>query len=84
MLDISPYPTLIQLEYFLGGIHHCVTVVGECIFESNIPFALPLKKYNVGYCCVDDHKTKGINDQNIFLKAIRFFTKGNNKSVIQK
>ena len=28
-LGISPFPILIQLEYFLGGIQHFVTVVGK-------------------------------------------------------
>ena len=28
-IDISTFPTVIKLEYFLGGIHHCVTVVGK-------------------------------------------------------
>ena len=31
-LDISLYPTLIQLKYYLDRIHHCVTVFGKCIF----------------------------------------------------
>ena len=44
LIEMSPYPTFIQLKYFLGGIHHCVTVVGECIFYSNFPFAIPLTK----------------------------------------
>ena len=40
MLDIFPFPALIQLEDFLGGIQHCVTVVGNWIFDSNFPFAI--------------------------------------------
>ena len=32
-LDISTYPTLIQLKYFLGRIYHCVTVIGKLILE---------------------------------------------------
>ena len=36
--DISPFPTLIQLIDFLGGIQHCVTVAGKWIFERNIYF----------------------------------------------
>ena len=43
-IDISPFPTLIQLKDFLGGVYHCVTVVGKWIFESNFPSALPLPK----------------------------------------
>ena len=48
LLDISPYPTLIQLKYFPGGIHHYVTVVGKCIFDSNFTFALPLNQDGLG------------------------------------
>ena len=29
-LDISPYPTLIQFNDYIDGIHVCVTVVSEC------------------------------------------------------
>ena len=46
LLDISLYKTLIQLKYFPGGIHHCVTVVGKWVFDSNFSFTLPLTKYN--------------------------------------
>ena len=40
LFGISPFPTLNQLKDFLGGIQHCVTVVGKLIFDSNFPFAL--------------------------------------------
>ena len=42
LLDISPYPTLSQLKHYLDGIQHCVTVVGDWIFDSHFTFALPL------------------------------------------
>ena len=42
LLDIYQFPTSIQLKYFLGGIQHCVTVVGKWFFDSNFPFAIPL------------------------------------------
>ena len=29
LLGISPFPTLIKLTEFLGGIKHCVIVVGK-------------------------------------------------------
>ena len=42
LLGISPYPTLVQLKYYIDGIHHFVTVVGKWIFDSSFLFALPL------------------------------------------
>ena len=48
-LGISPYPTLVQLKYFLGGIQHCVTIVGKWIFDSNFTFALPLTQDELDY-----------------------------------
>ena len=46
MLDISIFPTSMQLKYSLRGIHHCVTVVGKWIFDSNSTTALPITKTN--------------------------------------
>ena len=56
--DISPFPTLIQLIYFLGGIQHCVTVAGKWIFERNIYFLFPLKHDNLDYYCNSYDETK--------------------------
>ena len=84
LLDISPYPTFIQLKYFLGGIHHCVAVVGKCIFDNNFHFALPLTKENLDDCLINDNEKKGMNGYKGVLKEIGFFTKENDKSVIQK
>ena len=84
MLDISPFPALIQLKDFLGGIHHCVAVVGKWIFDSNFTFALPLTKENLEYCCINDNETEVMNDYKIVLGSIVFFTKENNKSIIKK
>ena len=50
LLDISPLTKLIQLTYFLGGIQHCVTVFGKWIFDSNIPFSLPINCDDMEYC----------------------------------
>ena len=36
------FPNLVKLYDFLGGIQHCVTVVGRCMFNINIPFVLTL------------------------------------------
>ena len=84
LLEISPYSKLIQLKYFLGGISHCVTVVGKWIFDSNIPFELPLTKDNLDYCWINYNETKGKISNKGLLKAIRFTPKDNNKSVFQK
>ena len=66
-----------------GRIRHCVTVVGKWIFDSDLPFALPLTKDKLDYCCINDNKTKGMNGYKGILKAIRVFTKENDNSVIQ-
>ena len=58
MLDISPYQTLIWLEYLLGGIHHFVTVVGKWSFGSNFPFVLSLTKDNFDYCYIKYNEKK--------------------------
>ena len=42
LIDISTFTTLIQLTEFLGSIQHCVTSVGKWLFESSIPFSLPI------------------------------------------
>ena len=43
-LDIYPYPTLNQLKYYLGGIHHCLKVVGRWLFDSNSLLCFPSQK----------------------------------------
>ena len=58
LLGISSYPTLMQLKDFIGWIHHCVTVVGKWIFDSNLPFVLPLTNENLEYFCINDNKKK--------------------------
>ena len=71
LFDISPYPTLIYLKYCLGRIHHCVKVVGKWGFDNNFPFALPLTKENLDYCCISDNYKKIINGYKgvLFLKV---------------
>ena len=53
-LGISPFPTLIQLKDFLGGIKRCVTVVGKWIFDSDIIFSHPITRDNLEYCFTND------------------------------
>ena len=84
MFLISPYPTFIQVKDYIDGIYHCDTVVGKWIYNSNFPFAFPLTKENLDYCCINYNETKGMNGYKGLLKENRFSTKYNNKIVIQK
>ena len=68
LLEIYPYPKFIWLKCFLGGIHHCVTVVDKWIFDSNFPFELPLAEGKFEYCCLNDNKTRLINGYKVVLK----------------
>ena len=61
LIETYPYPTLMQLKYYLFEIHHCVTVVGKWLFDDNFTFAFPLTKYNLDYCCIIDNETNGTN-----------------------
>ena len=56
LIYISPFTTLTQIKYFLGGIQHCVTVVRRCVFESNFPFALTITRDNLDYCFNNDNE----------------------------
>ena len=56
IIDISTLTALIQLKDFPGGIHHCITVVGEWVFDSNVSFALPLTQYKLEYYCIHDNE----------------------------
>ena len=49
LIDIYTYPTLIQLDDYIDGVHHCIKVVGKWIFDSNFPFAPSLTKDNLDY-----------------------------------
>ena len=71
--EIYPFPTLIQLAECFGGIQHCITVIGKCIFENNIMFALPLTHDYLEYLYNDENETKGMNGYKLLLKAISFF-----------
>ena len=46
-----------QLTDLLGGILHCVTDIGKCIFDSNIPYGLLLTCGELGYCCTGYYDT---------------------------
>ena len=79
LLEISPYPKLIQLKAFIGGVHNCVTVFGRWIFDSNFPFALPLSKEILDYCWINYYRKKVMNGYRGLLKAFRF----NRKRIIK-
>ena len=89
-MDIITSFTYLHIQHLfswggeLGGVHHCVTVVGKCIFDSNFTFALLITKDSFYYCCTNDNVEKVINGYKRILKIIRFCTKDNTKSVIQK
>ena len=84
LIDIYTYTTLIQLKNYLDGIHHRVTVVGNCISDSNFTFAIPLTKDNFWYYCINENERKLLKGYKGVLKAIMFFTKMNTRSVVQK
>ena len=69
MIEIYPYPTLFKLKDFLGGIHHYVTVVGNCSFEINFTFALFITKNELDYYCINNYGTKRMNGCKGVLKA---------------
>ena len=47
LIEISPFTTLVMLKYFLGGIQHCITVVGKWVFDIDFTFALPITRENL-------------------------------------
>ena len=64
------FPTLFNLTYFLGGIQHCVSVVGKFILNSNILFLIPVTHDNMDYFYTNDDETKVINCYKSVLKNI--------------
>ena len=84
MLEIYPYPILIQLKGYLDDIHHCNTVVGKWIFDSNFPFSFLLTCENLDYCCTNDNETKGINAYKVVLKYVRFFPTEKKTGLVHK
>ena len=42
LIKKCPFQTLIQLNQFLDGIQHYVTVVGKWVFDSNVVFEITL------------------------------------------
>jgi hypothetical protein len=52
--DRSIYPTVVQLMGKDGGVEHAVTFVGDWIFDSNFPRALPLNREALDFICAGD------------------------------
>ena len=70
---MSPFTTIINLAYFIGGIQNYVTVFGGWIFDSNVPLALPLTCDNLEYYWTYDDVTKISNGYKGLLKSVGFF-----------
>ena len=84
LTNVSPLPTLLRLRDMLDGISHCVTTVGNYVFDSNVPFALPLTLDTLNECCTDPHLPKGCNGYNGVYEAIRFEPTKKNRCVPNK
>ena len=52
-----------------------MTVVGKCIFDSNIDFFIPLSLGDMEYCFTNDNNTKRTNGYKIGLKPMTFFNR---------
>ena len=83
LFDISIFPALIQLTEFLCGLQLCVISVGKWLFDSNVPFLLPLTYDELDYYCTNDEETKLLNGYKLLFKSIRFFPT-DNMSIFQK
>jgi len=68
--DHSPYPTLVRLCGTNGGIGHCVTIVGDIIFDSNTTTPLPLSRESLNWCCSVEDDTS--LEFAFVIHAIRF------------
>ena len=53
-MDISTFPTVLQLQADDSSIQHAVTIVGKLVFDSNCPHALLLNQATLDYCCSSD------------------------------
>jgi hypothetical protein len=52
--DRTIFPTVLSLEASDGGTQHCITIVGNLIFDSNCSRALKLSKEALDHCCSSD------------------------------
>ena len=49
--NISKWPTICGLTGSDGGRGHAVSVCGQLLFDGNAPYAIPLTKGNLNWCC---------------------------------
>jgi hypothetical protein len=54
LVDISEYPTILQLQASDGDNQHVVGIVDEWVFDSNNHFAVELTKENLDRCCLGE------------------------------
>ena len=73
------FPTMIQLMNILGGIHQCISIISDRIFDTNVPFGLQLNHKELENWCTDYNKPKLINGYKGVYKYVRFFPTEKNK-----
>ena len=81
---MSLLPALLRLRDMLEEIPHCVTTVGNYVFDKNVPFALPLTLDTLNESCTDAHLPRGCNGYNDVYEAIRFESTKKNHCVPNK
>ena len=65
VLQPRPHPTCIQIRCSDGQVDHCVTTVGDWIFDSNLRYGLPLCQESFDFCA---------GDGATFVGCVRVFT----------
>ena len=76
MLDRSEWPTMCQLLGDDGTVNHCVTLMGEFIFESNTDKPMDINRENLDWCVSTDKvKCRFLG----VIKAVRFSHKKKKK-----
>ena len=71
--DISPYPTLLQIEDSDGDPSHSVTTLGHLIFDGNKRHALDLTKEGLDSCCLDQQDETGAVRATTFHRVVRAY-----------
>ena len=68
---------LIKFTGILGGVQHCITIFGKCIFDRNAPFVLPLNQEYIDDFCTDkDKPNQALPPAQVTLKKIMAERKG--------
>jgi hypothetical protein len=73
LCDISPYPTLLQIEDSDGDPSHSVTTLGHLIFDGNKRHALDLTKEGLDSCCLDQQDETGAVRATTFHRVVRAY-----------